>query len=533
MKRAALAALAVALAPSLGAAQGVALVPERDLPAWLTQWSVLAPRADLPRRLPGVSTSAVPATLFGRTPIGLFWTAGNPAGLARGVDSSRTDFIAAMARTRGDFRRPLDPGGSDLTQIAASSWRQIDPKLTVLGRVVLDQERFDPGTRADETEPYPTSPFVTTDSGTTPSRRTRARLEGVAGWALGPWSLGADLGYEARDHQTIEAGFVRRSRQAMPGLAIGAARQVGGIRFGLAGRYRHRAETVLLAERAAEGQVVALEGYRDVRPLSVQQSYYRLIEEDVPSMTLGAEGTLGRGRWVLFGEVAGLRERRTRQEQDNPAYDRWNADSWTAGWAYQRPLGRRWILTADGRYTQLTGHGDLALDSAATVFTANERVAAARIELRLLPDAHGWTALMALTGRYERRVRNDSIALVGSRFTISAPGVAVEIGRAVGRRVTLIGTVAVTGSVATSAIPAPLSRGAVYRQLIAPELDLLARNATPIAFGGVVRWRAPSGTALWLSGRVERVTPRGTSPSGFGPGGNRSAGEVMFGVELR
>ncbi len=57
--------------------------------------------------------------------------------------------------------------------------------------------------------------------------------------------------------------------------------------------------------------------------------------------------------------------------------------------------------------------------------------------------------------------------LVGSRFTIAALGVAVEIGRAVGRRVTLIGTVAVTGSVATSAIPAPLSRGAVYRQLIA------------------------------------------------------------------
>ena len=519
--------------PKAVAAQAVSLAPERDLPAWLTQWSVLAPRGDLPRRLPGTGSSAVPVSLFGRTPIGLFWTAGNPAGLAHGVDSARTDFLATAGRTRGEFRRPLDPAASELKQITASSWRPLDSRLTVLGRVVLDQERLDPGSRADETEPYPTSPFVTTDSSLTPTRRTRARLEGVAGWALGNWSLGADLGYEARDNQTIEAGFLRRSRLAMPGLALGVARQLGGVRFGLTGRFRHRAETVLLTERASEGQVVALEGYRDVRPLSVQQSYYRLIEEDVPSGSVGAEGALGMARWVVFGEVARLRERRTRQEQDNPAHDRWDADSWTIGGAYQRPLGRRWVLTADGRYTQLTGHGDLVLDSAGTVFTANERVFDGRVELRLLPAASGWTVLVALVGRYERRVRNDSIAVVGSRFVIKAPGLAIEIGRVVAPSLMVLGTEAMTSSVATSTIPAPLARGAVYRTLIAPELDLEARNATPLAVGGAVRWQASGRTALWLSGRIERVSPNGTSPSGFGPDGGRSASAVMLGVVMR
>ena len=97
----------------------------------------------------------------------------------------------------------------------------------------------------------------------------------------------------------------------------------------------------------------------------------------------------------------------------------------------------------------------------------------------------------------------------------------------------LLGTVAMTSSVATSAIPAPLARGAVYRRLIAPELDLEARNATPLSVGGAVRWQASGRTALWLSGRMERALPRGTSPSGFGPDGTRSASALMLGVVMR
>lgn len=525
------------------AGQSLGLAPDRDLPGWLTRWSVLAPRADLPRYFPSAST-ALPVSLFPETPIGLFWTGANPAGLAGAVERARADLTAASANTSGTYRRPLDPGGIALKQLSATAWTPVSSRLSMLGRVVLDQERFDPGSRSDETEPYPSSPFVTTDSSTTPTRRTRARLEGVAGWRLGQWALGADLGYDARENQTIEAGFVRRSLQAMPGLAVGVTRRLGGVQMGLTGRYRYRAETIFLTERAAEGQVIDLHGYREVTPISVQQSYYRRNEEGVRSAGVGLSGSLGaRARWVLFGERAGLRERRTVQQQDQPAVDRWNADNWTVGGAYQRSLGsdsraadagRRWRLTVDGRYTTLAGKGDLALDSAGTVFLANERAFEGLAELRLVPAAGGWTGLVALSTRLERRVRNDSVALIGSAIRTGSVGFSLELGRAVSRTVTVIGTAALVSQASVATIPNPLVQRAVYRRLLAPELDFSARDVAPLAFGGLIRWEASRHTGLWLGVRTETVSPRGaTGPTGFSPNGTRSVTSVVFGVVQR
>lgn len=516
-------------------AQSLGLSPDRQLPSWLTRWSVLAPRADLPRWMPSAST-VVPLSLLARTPIGLFWTAGNPAGLTGSVDSARTDIMAAVARTRGDFRRPLEPSGTNLTRVSAISWRPFDHRLTMLGSVVLDQERLDQGSQSDETEPYPTSPFVTTDTSTSPIRRIRARLEGVAGWALGDWALGIAAGYDSRENQTIAGGLVRRIRQTMPGVALGATRRVAGIKAGITARYRDRSETILLTERAAEGVVMQLEGYQDVAPLGVNLAHYRRIEEGVASASLGLEGRLGTGRWVLFGEAARLRERRTRQQQDDPAFDRWNAASWTAGGAYQRFLGSggRWVFTLDARYTSLTGDGDLATDSAGTVFIATERAFDGLAELRLLPVTGGWTGLIALSIGYERRVRNDSVAVIGSDVKTFDPGVSLEIGRALSSAVTLIGTGALLSRASNSAIPAPLLRGQVYQRLIAPELGLYTRDVTASSAGAALRWDVSTHTGLWLSVRTESVKPRGfPTPTAFGPTGSRTASSVILGVVMR
>ena len=515
-------------------AQSLGLAPDRDLPLWLTRWSVLAPRADLPRYLPSAAT-AIPVSLLSKTAIGLFWTAGNPAGLAGTIDSARTVFFAALARARGDFRRPLDPGGSDLKQLSATSWRQLDPRVALLGRVVFDQERLDPGTQADETEPYPSSPFLTTDTSTTAVRRTRARLEGVAGWNLGAWSLGADLGYDVRENQTVEAGLSRRSRQTLSGAALGMARRLGGLRAGLTGRYRNRTEGLLLIERAAEGQGVELEGYRDVTPFSIFQSYSRRIEEDIASLSWAMEGRFGVGHWVLFGERAQLKERRALQEQDNPPVDRWNARSWTVGGAYQRPLGtpERWALSLDAHLVWLNGDGDLALDATGTMFTAKERQLNAHAELRLLQAASGWTGLIAVTSRQERRHRNDLVAGIGSDIKTLDLGLAVEIGRALTPEITLLGTSALLSRVSNSAIPDPELRGIVYRRLIAPELDFYARNMVPWSVGGALRWQVSARTGLWLTARTETVQPRGQGPTAFGPRGDRTISTVLVGLVMK
>jgi len=96
-------------------AQSSGLDPERDLPVWMRSWSPLVAAADLPRQLPGAGTSAMPS-LFGPPRVGPFWTAGNPAGLVGDLSDSRSDFILTRSRQTGDYRRPLDPGATTLTQ---------------------------------------------------------------------------------------------------------------------------------------------------------------------------------------------------------------------------------------------------------------------------------------------------------------------------------------------------------------------------------------------------------------------------------
>ncbi|MEK6687209.1 MAG: hypothetical protein AABZ01_01965, partial [Gemmatimonadota bacterium] len=297
--RALAAFFAASLAAPLLVAQTAGLGPESGRPSWLGTWSPLQPRADLPRRLP--HGGAVPASLLLPPPrVGLFWTAGNPGGLRAELADTRTDFALSLGGESGSLRRPLDPGESSVRQATGMGWTPVDPRLGLLGRVVLEQERFVPGARADVVEAYPTSPFVTLDTSTTATRRIRVRLEGAASLQLGAWGLGLALGYQAREHQTIEAGFVRRTRQTLPGATIGLTRAVGSLRFGPYARWRNRAETIFLIESAADGQVVQLEGLRAVQPLEVSSLYYRRIEENIPSAGWSVAGPLVGGSWTLY-----------------------------------------------------------------------------------------------------------------------------------------------------------------------------------------------------------------------------------------
>lgn len=523
---------AASLTARLLSAQTAGLGAENTGPAWLETWSPLQPRADLSRRLPHVGV--VPASLLLPPPrVGLFWTAGNPAGLRDEVADTRTDFAFALGRESGSLRRPLDPAESSLRQATAIGWTPVDEKLALLGRVVLDQERFDPGARADVVEAYPTSPFVTLDTSTTATRRTRVGLEGAAGLRLGGWGIGLALGYEARDHQTIEAGFIRRTRQTLPGATIGLTQAVGPVRFGPYARWRNRAETIFLIERAAQGLVVELQGLREVRPLDILSLYYRRIDEDIPSAGWSVAAPLLGGMWTLYAERSWLHERLTRQEVNDPAEDTWDANAWTAGGAYQRLVGRRTLFTLDARYTTLRGDGDLALDTIGVIFQAAERAVSGSAELRVLPDTVGWALVVGVQVNLEHRLRDALTVPVAAKVTGLINSVGVEVGRVFSPGLFASATVGSAGYSSNSSFPAPTALGPVYRTYVLPEYDLASRPAQPWLGAVGVRWTVGPRTSLWMKAVGERVSPTRQGPTSFGPEGSRSVVGATVGVTLR
>jgi hypothetical protein len=528
---AALALAGLILVTTRGQAQSWGLDADRDLPVWLRSWSALRSTADLPHRLPGAGTASS-AFLFGPPRTGLFWTAGNPANLASELADARTDFTFGWGRQSGDYRRPLDPEASRLIQLQALSWKPVSPRFSVLGRVLFDQDRYDPGTRADRSEPFGSSPFVTTDTSATPVRRTRALLEGAGGWRAGAWTLGATLGFEARDHTTILSGVLRRNRLVTPGIVLGVARKMGGIDAGIHARYRYRSETIRVIEVSEEARVYDLIGYRDPPALNLQPDYYRRREEDALALGVSLAATLGSARLTLFAEQNGTGERLWNQETNDPVQDHWDANGLSAGVALSWPISASWLLSVNGRYASLDGEADRGTDSAGVVFTADESVVEADAEIRFNPTGTGWTGAMSIGVVAEDRDRTDLVLALPTRVNATTPRVQLEAGHG-GERL----FIAVGGSLAgyrpDASIPDPASRGPQYRYYYAPEFGLYATDAGVIAGTLLARYRVARAASLWLNLRTERRTP---SSDGtvipLAPVGSRSATSLMIGATL-
>lgn len=496
-------------------------------------WSALNLKSDLPRRLPGAG-AATSAFRFGAPRVGTFWTAGNPAGLVEGIPDVRSDFAAGWSRQHGDYRRRLDPGTAQLTQGRAQSWKGLSPAFALLGQVVFDQERMDPGTDADATAPFGSSPLVSLDTSGTGLRRTRAVLEGVAGWKLGPWGVGVTLGFEARDHSSILSGVTRRIRSAMPALVLGATRKMGAVELGVHGRYRHRAEEIRVFERSENARVYQLAGYGEAVGLDLIEPYFRRTEENASAFGASLGGSSGRLTWIASAEATRLTTRLWRQRINDPDQDRWDARGFEARGAVQRPVGARGLLTVHAKLVSLSGEADLVTDSAGVIFTADESLAELEAEYRLPPRAGSWTGAVTVGIARESRTRQDIAATLGTDISATVPSLAVEVGRELGTRM----FVAVGGALSlygpTSALPDPDNRGPVYQKYSAGELDLYASRATPVAISLLLRYRVGKGATLWLSGRTERLSSSESVPlSGFSPSGSRTVTSIGGGVTLR
>jgi hypothetical protein len=530
-------ALAAVATARPGAAQSLGLAQGHDLPTWMMGWSPVDSHADLPRLLPSTS-DALPLLLLPTSKVGLFWLAGNPGALPAEVGEEYSSFMAARSGQSGDYHRALDPGGANLTQVSALSWRPVGRRAAAIGRIVVDQELQDPGTYSDQAQPYTSNPFVVTDTASSPMRRIRARLEGAAGARVGGWGLGGSLGYETRDNYTKEATFLRFDRQVTPAVALGITRSFGdsGLVLGAHGRWSGGAETVELYQNTETGRVYQLEGYSDVVTRDVA-TYYRRTESDEVSGGGGASGTLAGARWVVFGEAARYREGLwSRQFTDNAAKDRWETHAWTVGAEAQRALfGGRWLVTAQGRYTSLTGNGYLAADSAGAIFRAREHSLSGSAEIRLLPTADGWTGVAVLSVVNERRERRDTVAGIWTNLETLTPGIAVEAGRTVLKRLFVSAGFAYASYMARGAIPEPNARGTVYKTMIAPEIEVEATPAAVTALSLSVRWQVHDAMALWTTARSESLAPTTSGllrASGFRPDGSRTASYVALGVAL-
>lgn len=239
-------------------------------------------------------------------------------------------------------------------------------------------------------------------------------------------------------------------------------------------------------------------------------------------------GNLARGKWVLFANGTHYRERPTSQQQDNAATDLWATTGGSGGAAIQFPLsGERALFTAMGKFTKLSGDAEQVLPPRSG-FHANERSVDATAELRVRPT-RGWTGVLSVSLLAEHRERNDSIAKAETRIDGLTPGVQIEVGRFVSERFLISGGYAIAVYTASETIPSLSTRGPVYRQLIASELDFETTGSRAQSFSVVARYGAGHGAAVWIAGRGERLSsnaPVGT----LVPSGDRTAKTIWLGV---
>ncbi len=516
-------------APALLAAQ--APDPGGALPEWAVRWSPLR-SADLSRRLPGAS-AAVPL-LYGTPRIGTFWTGGNPGALARDVRDGRADYYATVSRQSGTYRRPLDPESAHQAQGRVQAWRAVSPRFSLIGAVKLEQNGTD-SARADFADPYGSSPFTLSDTLASPMRRIRAVLEGGAGWQLGGWGAGLTAGYATDEYQSTVSPVVRRTRLVQPAATAGLTRRTGSLLLGLFGTGRHTVESALLLGRTGTTLAQDLAGYRKVSgiPVNPTGTDARRREQRVLGAGGSIEGRLGSGRWVIAGIRSTTRERLTRQQRNDPDWDRWDQRAWDLRAAWQTPLGARRLLTVRAGYVAMGGEGALATDTTGFVFTARESGFFSSAELRLVPTPGSWEGSVALGLSRESRTRSDSITRIGTIVTSFTPSLAVELGRPLGERwaFALGGTVAHYGP--TSTLPTPGSLNTTYRGYVVPEYAVYATRARVFALSALVRYRVSGRSELWISGRVEGLSPTDPAVAPYTrPVGSRSGLGLVAGVTV-
>jgi hypothetical protein len=504
-------------------------------PAWATAWSPVLPLADLARGLP--HAPALPLLLAAPAPrVGLLWTAGTPANLGRDVNDLRTRLSLAGSGENGDYRRPLDPVGSRAIRFEGAGWGPLGTRGAVIGRVSAGRLDDDPSSPSVAAGPYGSSPFVLTDTTSPGLRRVVAQLEGGIGGRFGAWGAGLTVGVLVNRDNSQDARFSRLDQRSVPGVTAGVSRTVPllGIRLAAFGRWTGNAETVILPGTPAPGLVYLLDGYTDPDPLAVSLNTPFVYRTDRSTWAggLAAAGTLGRATWTVFGERATRTDKQVTDIGYQVPTDYWRADAWTWAGAIQRPaFGDHVLATVWAGYSTLTGSATRA-DLPGDIFRASENAFAARADVRYASRDSTWQFATVLSLAREHRIRQDFITVIASDVVSLTPGAGVELAYRFGGTALALGY-GLGGYSASASIPDPASMGDVYRALTAPELELYAHRAVPMAATFTLRQRTSARTALLLFARGGRLAPSGDAPGlTLVPTGDRLALDVSVGVVI-
>lgn len=477
----------------------------------------------------------------GPTPMGLFWTAGNPAAAPLEVSGSFAEISARAGSVGGDFHRPLDAPAESVQGADALAWHQPAPGSGLAGGVSYERRQVDPGMPSLQREAYGGTPFVVTDSTLTPHQSALVTLDGAGGWSVGRTSLGLAVGYVAEDARTTASRVPRFSRGSQADITAGVVRTSagGGTRYGVHARWGQSTQTLRIATSGGMALVTLLHGLAPPTSFSVSGStsppwFYRRIEEVRRGLGVAAAGVASDWHWVASGEYGGGDERSWSIERLDPPQDTWTTEALQTRVAAHRSFadGQR-LLTLRAGWLRSEGEGAIA-DSAMALHAAAEARVESAVELRVLPTGSRWRFLTAIEAAFEQREHS----VPETQLAIAIDALSLRLTAEVAHAPTSTADVAAGISVAHYA---PAGRMPRAQHLPAGARPLLAGEAafsgTPrLAYGGILAatWQVRPATALRVAGGYQHASPRSRGAAlEFAPQGERNAWELSLGVVLQ
>jgi hypothetical protein len=453
-----------------------------------------------------------PSALFSPSPlVGLFWSGGNPAGLAW----EATRYAALDAGASGDdgeYRRPLDAGASRVLTASALAWQPIAGSSGVAGTFEYDEVTLDPGTRASNLSPYSTVPFVIMDSTRTGHRLSRMRVEGAGGHRFGDVALGLAVGYDAADGHSFPTRIPRTNRSSTPAATLGAAYQFadGRLRVGAHVGWRRQAETFQVLSAGSPALLMQLNGYSPpiVINLAQNQSYHRRRESESRIGAVSLAGNAGGWSWSLNGSGGTIRERQWSQRVHDPDSDEWRGSTIGAGAAVQaRDLHPTLLLTGSLHWKRMDGDARLAI-SDSLFHNSEETALSASADGRWRPDASPWSARVGLYLGYEQEdrggIHESAIrTLVESRTTI----LSTEVLRDFGERMTLAAGYSLTRYRARGSAPYPEYYPEAIQPIAGGENAYYATPAGVHAVSLGARLAVTQATSFHLVGYYQALSP--------------------------
>lgn len=506
-------------------------------PAWLRAWSPLQPVGTLPRALPEAAGLAPELLLLPAPRAGLFWTAGNPAGLRDEIDGRRVLFSAGLDRREGAYRRPLDPGAVERRGAEALAWGPLGGDGAGIGRVRVERVGREAPAHGMFVTPDVMSPLAVLDTLGHASTTTVAHLEAAGSWRLGRLALGLAPGYRAEQARTDVSPVPVRTRTAGPGVRAGASYRLSSdLRIGAHGGWQGLVHSISSWAVSGSSTIYELTGFQEPVPIRISSAspptaYSRRLERDAWSAGVSVTGRTGEMRWAAFGRAEAEATDRLQSSGADPIADRWEADGWRAGVAATRPLGERLRLAADLRYGAVTG--ELFQENfEEPVFVTDEQRLRLEAELRL--DAgRGWTLGGRLLALHEDRVRRDRLVQARHRIDAWTSGVAVGAARRVGSGLSVGLGAGAMRHAPTGTLPFPGQMNPVYEEWVAPGALVHGMPATSWVTGATLLWEKGPGTAFWLRGGYDALSPSlGSRVPASLPEGSRRGVRVSVGALL-